>query len=328
MTAIRLRNSKIEVLLDPRRGGEFQHISRPGGENVLSYHDWRSPLSVDRGPSYGSTELDWLSRYNAGWQILFPNAGAEGKVDGVPIAFHGDTSLAELDVIATSTSECTLRADARLPLELTRTVRLVPDRAVLLIEESVRNVGATTVPFVWGHHPTFPAIPGSHIDSPATVVAVEPATPGPLLEGSGRWPSAPRRDGGVEDVSVIPADEQVRLLYLPKLSDGWVALRPPASAGHSSQGVALAWDLQTFPHMWMWLQNGDPGFPWYGRARMVGLEPQRAWPFDGIDGAIRRGQELRLEPGDTADSWITLALFDADDSAVVGVSRDGTVVTG
>jgi hypothetical protein len=325
VTGIQLRSTDLDVILDPDRGGEFQWIARPGGENALAFHDWRAPLSVDDGPSYGSTELDWLSRYQAGWQVLFPNAGAEGVVDGVPVAFHGETSQARLEVLSASDTECVLRAHARLPLELTRTVRLVPGRPALQIEETVVNVGSKSVPFIWGHHPTFPAVPGTRIDSPATGVIVEPQTAGPLVAEAGNWPNLNRTDGGLEDVAVIPEPAQVRLLYLPDLADGWVALRPPRIGSGPVDGVGLAWDVDTFPHMWLWLQNADPGFPWFGRARMVGLEPQRSWPFDGLVGAIDRGQQLQLEPGASASSWITLSLFEAAELPVTGVDRGGKV---
>jgi hypothetical protein len=325
MSSIRLQTPALDVVLDPSRGGEFQRISRPGGSNVLAFHDWKSPLSADDGPVYGSTELDWLSRYRAGWQVLFPNAGAEGVVDGVPIAFHGETSQAHLEVLSTSGTECVLRAHARLPLELTRTVRLLPDSATVQVEETVVNVGSTKVPFVWGHHPTFPAITGARIDSPGRRTIVEPRTPGPLAPDEGLWPRLNRLDGAVEDVSAIPGSTQVRLLYLPDLVEGWVALRPPVNGGLPVDGVGLAWDIVSFPHMWLWLQNADPGFPWFGRARMVGLEPQRSWPFDGIVGAIERNQHLSLEPGESMSSWITLALFESDGRPVAGVDRSGRV---
>ncbi len=324
---ITLRSPHLEVVLDPDRGGEIRSVVSAGSPNLLAWHEWESPLSVDDGPRYGSTELDFLSRYHAGWQVLFPNAGAEGVVDGVPVAFHGETALARLTVVDQSTDACTLRAVARLPLELTRTIRLSPDRAALHIEESVVNVGARPVPFIWGHHPTFPAITGSRIDLPGRPgVVVEPATPGPLAVPGGAWPILERSDGGTDDLSVIPDEEQVRVSYLPDVTEGWVALRPPA--GDSRPAIGLAWDLTTFPHLWLWLQNGDPGFPWFGRARMLGLEPQRSWPFDGLVGAIERGQELVLAPGETTSSWITLAVFPATAAAVTGIARDGAVTTG
>ncbi|HTL40492.1 MAG TPA: hypothetical protein VL294_03370 [Pseudolysinimonas sp.] len=319
---ITLRSPHLTVELDPDRGGELRHIGLPGEANVLAWHDWNAPLSADDGPSYGSSQRDWESRYRGGWQVLFPNAGAESIVDGVPVAFHGEASLARTTVLEQTASACTLRATARLPLELVRTVHLSPDHPAVLIEETVTNVGARPVPFLWGHHPTFPAVPGSLIDLPGSpAVAVEPATPGALGGAGGTWPLLDRADGGTEDLSTIPDEVQVRLTYLSGLPEGWAALRPP-----TGPGVALAWDQQTFPFLWMWLLNGDPGFPWYGRARMLGLEPQRAWPFDGLAGARDRGQELVLEAGSSTTSWITLSVFGDTAVPVSGVGRDGTVV--
>lgn len=324
---ITLRSPHLEVTLDPDRGGEIRSVVSYGSPNLLAWHEWDAPLSADDGPSYGSTELDFLSRYHAGWQVLFPNAGAESVVDGVPVSFHGDIALARLSVVSTTTDACVLRVVARLPLELTRTVRVSCDRPALHIEETVTNVGSRDVPFIWGHHPTFPAIKGSRIDLPGhPSVAVEPSTPGPLASLQGTWPEVARRDGGTENLSVVPGPEQVRLTYLADLNEGWVALRPPPS--DPRPGVGLSWDLDAFPHLWLWLQNADPGFPWYGRARMLGLEPQRSWPFDGLAGAIARDQHFTLAPGDTTSSWITLAVLPPTDAPVTSISRDGTVTTG
>jgi galactose mutarotase-like enzyme len=322
-TAIRLESPHLTVELDPDRGGEFRSIIASDSDNLLAWHEWDTPLSADRGPSYGSTQRDWESRYKAGWQVLFPNVGAEATVDGVPLAFHGESSLARLAVLAHSTDACTLRATARLPLELVRTVRLSPNRPALLIEETVTNVGAKSVPFIWGHHPTFPAVPGSKVDLPGRpAVQVEPTSNGLLAAGSGQWPLLNRTDGGLEDLSTIPDEIQVRLAYVTGLNQGWVALRPP-----TGPGIALAWDLETFPSMWMWLQNADPGFPWYGRARMLGLEPQRSWPFDGLNGARQRGQELTLEPGESTSSWITLSVLAHTHHPVTSVERNGRITT-
>jgi hypothetical protein len=324
---ITLRSPHLEVVLDPDRGGEVRSVTTPGSPNLIAWHEWESPLSADDGPSYGTTELDFLSRYHAGWQVLFPNAGAEGVIDGVPVAFHGEVALARLAVLSESGDSCTLKAVARLPLELVRTVSLSPDRAALFIEETATNVGSRPVPFLWGHHPTFPALTGSRIDLHGTPgVVVEPATPGPLAGTGGPWPRLARTDGGTDDLSTITDEEQVRVSYLPDIDEAWVALRPPA--GEARPALGLAWDIETFPHLWVWLQNGDPGFPWYGRARMLGLEPQRSWPFDGLVGAMERGQHLELQPGESRSSWITLAAFPDPGVPVTGIARDGSVTTG
>lgn len=326
MAPLTLRSEHLSVTLDPERGGEVTSVRRPGKENVLAYHDWDSPLPAGRGPGYGSTELDWLSRYRAGWQFLFPNSGAESVVDGVPVAFHGEASLAPVSAVDAQTSRCTMRTVARLPLELERTVRLSSHAPTMLVEEVVRNIGSRETSFVWGHHPTFPAFPGAIVDLPAAKIAVEPSAPGEPPVHGGAWPLAERADGALLDVSKLPEDEMVRLLYLHELGAGWAALRNPP--GHPVPGVAISWDMAAYPCVWLWLQNGDPGFPWYGRARMLGIEPQRAWPFDGLAGALRRGQALTLQPGASASSWLTLSVLTQHHGKICAVDRRGQVKYG
>lgn len=323
MDPMTLRSGHLTVTLDPERGGEITSITAGDSANALAYYDWEAPLAAGPGPSYGSSELDWLSNYRAGWQFLFPNAGAETIVDGVPVAFHGETSLAPVRVAASDEVSCTVHTFARLPLELTRTVKLAPDRPTLLVDETVRNIGTRTTPFLWGHHPTFPAIPSAQIDLPAASFEVEPTAPGTARTSGGRWPAGAGVGGQPLDLSVIPADEMVRLLYLHDMESGWAALRNPPGA--AAPGIAMSWDLDAYPCLWLWLQNGDPGFPWYGRGRMLGIEPQRYWPFDGLAGAVQRGQAMMLEPDETVSSWLTLTLLPDACGRVRNVDRDGTV---
>jgi hypothetical protein len=92
-------------------------------------------------------------------------------------------------------------------------------------------------------------------------------------------------------------------------------------------GIALAWDLAAFPHLWLWEQVGGRRFPFFGRARIVALEPVSAWPSDGLARALERGGARWLAAGEATEAWVTLSLFEPTDRAVKGVSRDGRVVT-
>ena len=327
MAEVTLTSKHLTLRLDPERGGEITFLAGADGRNALAYHQWDAPLSADDGPGYGSTELDWLSRYRAGWQFLFPNSGAESSALGVPVAFHGEASLGRVTEIETTADSSTIRASARLPLELTRTVRLSADAPTVYVEESVTNVGAVSAPFLWGHHPTFPAIAGAQIDLPAGArAAVEPSSSGGLALEEFSWPLTIDEQGHIVDVSVLPEERLVRVLYLRDLREGWAALRN--RIGDASPSVALSWDTNAYPFFWVWLQNGDPGFPWYGRAKMLGLEPQRAWPFDGLAGAVSRGQAATLAPGESTSSWLTMTLLTDDLPAVTGVDRAGRVSHG
>ena len=114
-----------------------------------------------------------------------------------------------------------------------------------------------------------------------------------------------------------------RMAYLSGFGagGGWVAIRGVAAG----LGVAMAWDVATFPHAWFWWEIGGPGHPWHGRSRIVAVEPHTAVPSDGLAAADARGDAHRLEPGQTHQTWLTIRLFDADDRPVRAVAQDGDV---
>ncbi len=102
------------------------------------------------------------------------------------------------------------------------------------------------------------------------------------------------------------------MCYLPDRPAGWAAVRDPATG----RGVGLAWDLEAFPHLWLWQQLNGQRFPFHGRARLVGIEPVSCWPGDGLARAIEQGQARTIAPNGSATGWVTLSLFDATDDAV------------
>jgi hypothetical protein len=236
--------------------------------------------------------------------------------------FHGEASTTAWAVVEANPEEVTLRVGTHVPLVLTRRMRLQPGEPVLLIDEWVENVGPIDLDFVWAHHPVFPAVPGSNIDLPNCQVAVERSDADGLDPRGGKWPIVGGVDADV-DLRVLPDGTHHRLTYQRELSEGWVALRPPA--GSPNPGVAIAWDLATWPHMWMWLMTCAPEFPWFGRAQHVGLEPNRGTSVDGIDGAKLRGEHLRLAPGATHAAWLTLRLLAEGSAMVKGLDRQGII---
>jgi hypothetical protein len=328
---LRLANAHLEVELDPEHGAEILSVRRPGGPNVLATYDWATPLWASRSRTYGDDELDWLSEYRGGWQELFPNAGSPCTVLDVPLPFHGEASRATWEVTESEAASAVLRTPARLPLILERRMRLAPDRPALLVEESVRSDAPVTVPFLWGHHPAFPAPEGARIDLPDGLRVAVDATWTPDLSDlqpgtEGVWPAVWGRGAGeAVGLDVVGAGPLQRLVYLSGLPDpAWAAIRG-VSPG---LGVAMAWDGAAYPCAWQWWEIGGPGHPWHGRARLVAIEPNTAWPADGLAAADARGDAHRLAPGEERRAWLTLSLFDADERPVRGVDRDGRVDRG
>jgi hypothetical protein len=124
-------------------------------------------------------------------------------------------------------------------------------------------------------------------------------------------------------MSVVGDGPTERLAYLSGFgrSGGWTAIRGVADG----LGVAMAWDVGTYPHAWNWWEILGPGHPWHGRSRIVAIEPHTAVPSDGLAAAVARGDAHLLEPGQTHRTWLTLSLFDADERPVRMVARDGSV---
>jgi galactose mutarotase-like enzyme len=253
-------------------------------------------------------------------------------VEGVPLPFHGEASRAHWTVVEATDDRVTLRTPARLPLILERRMTVERDAPVLRIEETVHADAAMTVPFLWGHHPAFPAVEGATIDLPAGVrVTVDddyvPPDPwGDLAPGAATdWPEAAGRRGEAMRLDRVPAGPLQRLVFLGGFPDpAWAAVRGVAPG----VGVGMAWDRAAFPVVWNWWELEGPGHPWHGRARIVAIEPATAWPADGLAGAVARGQAHTVAPGLAGavargqahtvapgrpmHAWLTMTFFDAD----------------
>jgi hypothetical protein len=166
---ITLRNNRLTVCLDERRGAEITQIAI-GSVELLAYYDWDSPVSMSRSTSYGKHRHDWLSEYRGGWQFLVPNAGPECEVDGVNLPFHGEWSRTSVDVIAQSDTMVRVRAGTRLPITVTREISLRdnPDRVEIVTQ--VHNSSSESTSYIWGEHPAFQALAGAEIDLPTANV--------------------------------------------------------------------------------------------------------------------------------------------------------------
>lgn len=301
-----IKNNQISIEIDELMGGQIQSIIYKNKE-FLSNFDWKSPLGHRKSETYGSGVLDWLSEYRGGWQSLFPNAGNENTVMGVPLPFHGEFSRSHVEIVKKGKSEIVVRSGVRLPLVLTRSYKLLSDKPTLKVQQTVTNESDLDIPFIWGEHPAFCLPSGSRINLPkGGEVHVDSNEMGDLQDvlpgGIGSWPLAPTKSGVTVDLSVVPRVKVERLCYLPDLPQGWVAME----SGETIFG--LSWDLKAFPHLWFWQEIGGTGFPWFGRTNITAIEPASTWPSFGLAEAIKKGQAITLKPKESASSWVTFSV--------------------
>jgi hypothetical protein len=131
------------------------------------------------------------------------------------------------------------------------------------------------------------------------------------------WPDSSTGQSRLDEIPVTSPLQGVH--HLPDRPTGWAALRRP------HVGVGLAWDLNDFPHMWLWHEIGGTGFSFFGRASLIALEPASSWPGDGLAAAIESGQAHWLAPGASRTTSMTIVPFRPDGRAVVGVDQQGPI---
>jgi galactose mutarotase-like enzyme len=308
---IHLRSDILAITITPGKGGDITSIRHlPTDQETL----WQTPWGGRPGgymlPGSDTTEA-WLQGYSGGWQLLLPNGGDACEHDGVRHAFHGEAALAPWEWTTDGDGVQLRLAFFTLPLVMRRSLSL--DGDLLTIEEELTNDGAGPVELVWGHHPGFG---GALLAGPArltcgarrvTVDDRPDARGNALLPGSeSAWPLARSADGREIDLRT-PLEGRHGMAYLGDFAGGWAALTRVDGA----IGVALSWDAALFPTAWLWQELGaSEGSPWFGRARVVGIEPCTSWPGHGLAQiAARTGTQLRLAPGERRATTLRLHVF-------------------
>lgn len=282
MSVVELRTDRGVARIDPRGGGSIVHlgVGADPADNVLAAYDWRSPLPAGSSSGYGDGAADWLSGYRGGWQLLTPNAGAASEWDGIAHPLHGEVSTANWEVVDHDARSLTMRSGTRNAIEVTRTVTLDPRRSAVEVRTTLANDAAVPASAILVEHAAFAGGEDASVHAPPT----------------SRW----RRAGDSVDSAWSEARLGTPIAWggtaLSSLvggSEGWIELRRPAL----DRTVRLTWDPATLPSMWLWQERGSTGFPWFGRADIIGLEPASTTEADGLAGAMARDEGWTLEPG-------------------------------
>lgn len=314
--ALRLRGGGMEVDVVPGKGADIVAVrDLKSGVDLLWRTPWglRPPTAISQATS---AEERFLEAYPGGWQMVFPNGGDPAAEGDVVQGFHGEASLAPWDVVdaATDGDAAVVLLETllvRSPFRLRRRITLDGDG--LLVEESVHNQGTAARDVMWSHHPAFgaPFLDAScTVDTGARRILVDDLRDHPNGElrraATGAWPHVAGRDGADVDLSRVPAPDAraIRFGYLTDFAQPWYEIT------NSGLGLSarVSWDGETFPHAWYWLDAaGTEGYPWFGRAYVLAIEPASSFPGRGVE-AVRAttANHLRIEPGERRDAWVRL----------------------
>jgi Domain of unknown function (DUF4432) len=278
-----LSSSVLQVTVLPAKGADLLSVvDLATGVDVLFKTPWQP--SHPGGAAWDS-QSRWLAQYRGGWQVLCPNAGPARLVDGAVRGFHGEAAIVPWEVLERTPASVTCAVTLFTgPFRLERTVRV--EGRTVVVYERVENLAQEPHELIWVHHPGFGAPllgADARLDLPGGTLVADATAPGTVLAPASRhgWPHATDVDGGPLDLRVIPGEGEPRELFgcLVGLPEGWLALTNEALG----VGVALHWDLDVFPYAWIWQElHATPGFPWFRRAYVMGVEPANvtAWTGD------------------------------------------------
>lgn len=315
--ALRLENGLIGITVLVDKGAdiyEFTHI--PSGMDVLWKTPWGLKLMTAHSDSSG---VAWRDRYEGGWQLLLPSAGAACVHRGVEIPHHGEACVSSWEVVRAeggASAELELRLSlSRLPLVIERRMALKDGQASLEITERVTNEGPDVVEYMWAHHPAIGAPflgPGSILQTGAQTFVADDAFASewsPVEPGSRHpWPNAVDHARGTEfDLSKMPAAGERRALlgYLTDFDAGWWSVTSPAHA----LGLRLEWTETLMPYAYLWQEfHASAAYPWWGRGYVLAVEPATSIPARGLAQAVASGTHRSLEPSQSDELTLIASL--------------------
>jgi hypothetical protein len=306
MHLVLLENEKLRVGINAGRGTEvFECNYKP---RDLDFAPIPPPgLQRQRLPHPPDPELAFIDTYAGGWQEVFPNAGAPSTYRGARFGQHDEVWQLPWDhqVVADDEQEVAVRFQVttrRIPLHLTKEVRLRRGTARLEVSEAVENLSPEVLHATWGQHLAFgpPFLrEGSRVELPDGVEVIPHAE---ALGHDGRrvapgrrpWPLLPSPDGSEVDLRCVPPrGTPSDIVYLTGFREGWYRLTDP-----SGFGLRVEWEAAVMPYLWFWQEFGATrDYPWYGQLYTIGLEPSSSYPTNGLAEAVANGSALALPPG-------------------------------
>ncbi|WP_436499827.1 DUF4432 family protein [Actinokineospora sp. HUAS TT18] len=275
---VKLVSEHLELDIDPGRGADILALRhRASGVDVLFSSPWRRRADAVRAGAAPTTHdpyAGWLERYRGGWQTLCPNAGAARLVAGAPVAFHGEASVVEWEVVSAGPVEADLRAELfSVPVRVDRNVTLSPDAPVVQVVDTVTNLSDVPLAVDYVIHPAFG---GRFLDGECVLrtgarrFTADPETEDSVVAPGSAHPWPLTADG--LDLGAVPRPGERRVLFgwLSDFDGHWASL----TNVDLGLAVRIEWDGTHLPYAWLWQElNFTPVFPWFRRARVVAVEP-------------------------------------------------------
>ena len=256
----------------------------------------------------------FLDYYEGGWQECFPmcdcdykgaSFGILGEICNIPFNY---------EILEDRKEEVSIKFwthTYKTPYYLERVITLKSGFPEILINEKVKNEGEEKLEFMWGHHP---AISEPFLDencfveleaSNAEILWLQDKKSYRFKEGSKfDWPDLIDRYGKNVDGRIIP-NKRVRsqdAIFIYNLKEGKYRIINKKN----KLFFEMKWDKKIFNSVWFWqCFGGGSGYPSYGRAFVIAIEPWIGLPAFGKK-AIKEGRTFKIRPHEEIKTEISV----------------------
>ncbi|MCE7043762.1 DUF4432 family protein [Dyadobacter sp. CY312] len=310
---------KVGILAD--RGSDiFEFTYKPLGIDPLLRLEKGIANPNQQFSQIRNTASQFEDYYYGGWQEILPNSPSF-NYKGAVLGQHGEVSLIpwKYAIVENDDSQIAVKfwtEPLRMPLRITKTLRMNAGDPVLYIEETLENRGGVELDIMWGHHIAF-GLPflknGAKIETNATQMMAEECMPEKRLIIPGQrfqFPMAVNKNNQEVNVSEISAEGEKQYSELIYLSDfknetGRYSIR----SNESGLRFNVEWDTEIFRSLWFWQErNGITEFPWWGKAYTVALEPWTSPWTSEPEKAIERGEWLKIRAGQKVETKLSAGI--------------------
>ena len=306
---ISLTSHGLGVRIRPERGADIVSIvDTRTGIDVMFRTPWSQRaaelVASGRQPWPGDSVQSWLAGYEGGWQLLCPNAADPRRRHDVELGFHGEASVVPWQVDNVGHASAQLSVELlTCPLRIERSVRA--EGTSVTVTDTVTNLAPLPIGFDYQHHPAFgePLVEiGTELETDAGTYTADPGhQAGPFEPGSVHsWPATAENGTAVAQIDGAP---RAMVGWLDELAHGWLAVRNR----RRDLAAHVEWDTAVMSRAWLWQEyDATIGYPWFGRARAVGVEPSSA-PTNGPD----RDDVVTLSAHTSLTTWVRITTGDA-----------------
>jgi hypothetical protein len=337
LRAVILENELLRVGVLVDKGTDiFEFLYKPKDIDCM----WHSWLGIRDGNAWQITQSsrigNFLDNYFGGWQDLFPNADENCVYKGAELGVHGEACILpwtytiiqdEPDQIQVKFSLSTIR----MPFQLEKVLTLKTGKSVLYFDAQVKNLGNEEIDFMWGLHPAL----GKPFLSDQCIITLPPCkvrTDALLGSDFSRldfdqitsWPKVKGKNGLEIDISEIPGEEikcnDRAVIY--EFAEGWYAVVNP----ELQMVFAMTWDKEVFPYLLYWQSfSGWQGYPFYGTAYTMSLEPRSSFLFP-LTRVIDNQTQIRLKANQSLRTSYCASLSPVQ-GKINSISPDGELIT-